>query len=384
MKSIILFLTFLFVSLTAQAYPNFIGHNYTSCLNCHYNPFGGGPLTDYGRAVSATTISSRAFYPKSWDEEKIAYSSGFLFRKPKQNWLRTQINYRGFQLVRNPGSKEAETKQWINMQADARLILKFGENDKFVAVGNLGYAPEPQTTIPGDDQGQWRTREYYMGYRFTPRLGVYAGFMDKIYGLRVIEHIAYSRSLPQVTQNDQTHGAMVHYIGETWEGGAQFFAGNLSQDKDIQMKGYSGTFEKTVFDIHRLGASFLSSKNEYLELTSAAGHARFNLKEGSSVLLELGQTTQKVLSNAEDTTARYGLLQAYLRPVRGVYFLTNVEYIKRNIEEEPYAVRWGPALQTFPIQRLELRLDVYNTRNFAPDASTKDSWMYLFQTHVWL
>ncbi|WPU66120.1 hypothetical protein [Peredibacter starrii] len=384
MKFIVLLLASLFINFTAEAYPNFIGHNYTSCLNCHYNPFGGGPLTDYGRAVSATTISSRALYPKSWDEEKIAYTSGFLFRKPKQNWLRTQINYRGFQLVRNPGSKESETKEWINMQADARVILKFGENDKFVMVGNIGYAPEPQSTVPGKEQGEWRSREYYMGYRITPRLGAYVGLMDKIYGLRVIEHIAYSRALPQVAQNDQTHGATLHYVSEGWEGGAQFFLGNLSQDKDIQMKGYSATFEKTVFDIHRLGASFITSKNDYNELTSVAGHARFNLKEGSALLLELGQTTQKVTLSEEETVARYGLLQAYLRPVRGVYFLTNVEYIKRDIEEKSYAVRWGPALQTFPIQRVELRLDIYNTRNFSPEASTKDSWMYLFQTHLWL
>lgn len=381
---ILLSLFMVFFMAEAWAYPNFIGHSYTSCLNCHYNPFGGGPLTDYGRAVSATTISSRALYPKSWDEEKIAYTSGFLFRKPKRNWLRTQVNYRGFQLVRNPGSTEAETKQWINMQADARMILKFGENDKFVAVGNFGYAPTPQSQLPDDKQSEWRSREYYLGYRFTPRFGVYAGLMDKVYGLRVVEHIAYSRTVPQVTQNDQTHGAVLHYIGETWEGGAQIFQGNLSQDKDIQMKGYSGTFEKTVFDLHRLGLSFLTSQNDYLELVSAAGHARFNLKEGSAVLMELGQTTQKVKNTGDKNTSRYGLLQTSLRPFRGLYFLTNVEYIKRNVDEEPYSVRWGPALQLFPIQRLELRLDVYNTRNFSPESSTKDSWMYLLQTHVWL
>src|SRR5690606_23764750 len=96
-------------------YAHFIGHGYTSCINCHFNPSGGGMLNDYGRAVSATTISSRIFNEKT-DEEKLAYTSGFLFRKPKQEFFRTQVNYRGFQLVRNPGSK-VESKEWINMQA---------------------------------------------------------------------------------------------------------------------------------------------------------------------------------------------------------------------------------------------------------------------------
>ena len=58
--------------------------------------------------------------------------------------------------------------------------------------------------------------------------------------------------------------------------------------------------------------------------------------------------------------------------------------IKNNIEEEPYTIRWGPGVQYFPFQRLELRFDLYNTRNFSTEASTKDNWMYLFQTHVWL
>ena len=110
---------------SSYAYVNYIGHGYTSCLNCHYNPTGGGALNDYGRVVSATLISSGALYPKTWNEEKVAYTSGFLFRKPKQNWLRTQINYRGFQLVNNPGSASKETKSWINMQFDGRAIVKF-------------------------------------------------------------------------------------------------------------------------------------------------------------------------------------------------------------------------------------------------------------------
>jgi hypothetical protein len=383
MKIILILITLLF-NFNVLAYPNFIGHGYTSCLNCHFNPFGGGTLTDYGRAVAATTISSRALYPADRDEEKIAYTSGFLFRKPKQDWVRTQVNYRGFQLVRNPGSKEGEVKQWINMQADARLVLKFGENDKFIAAGNIGYAPEPQSPQVGKKQSEWRSREYYLGYRFTPRFGVYAGLMDKVYGLRVIEHVAYSRTTPQVAQNDQTHGIAAHYVGELWEGGAHFFQGNLDQEEELQMKGFSGTIERTIFGSHRIGASFISSKNEFLKNTSYSGHARFDLKEGSALLMELGQSNLKPQNGKADTTTRYGLLQTYLRPTRGLYLLTNVEYIRRNIDEDPYTVRWGPGVQLFPIQRVELRFDIYNTRNFSPESSTKDSWMYLVQTHIWL
>lgn len=382
MKFIFVF-TLLLFSSQVFAYSNFIGHGYTSCLNCHFNPTGGGPLNDYGRVVSATLISSNAFYPASMTEEQVAHTSGFLFRKPKQDWLRTQVNYRGFQLVNHPGGRK-ETKRWINMQLDARAIVKFGENDRFVAVGNFGYAPSPQTLPTKEKQSDWRSREYYLGYRFTPKVGVYAGLMDKVFGLKVIEHIAFSRTVPQAAQNDQVHGVMAHYLGEKWETTGQFFLGNMGQDENIRSKGASLTTERTIFDNHRLGLSVLKSKNEFFDLSVASLHTRINLKEGSALLAEFGQSSRKTANKSDDRSERYGLLQTYLRPFRGLYFLTNVEYYQANIKEEPYIVRWGPGVQYFPIQRVELRLDVYNTRSFNPSSSAYDSWMYLFQTHLWL
>lgn len=368
-------------STSAWAYPNFIGHGYTSCLNCHFNPAGNGPLNDYGRAISATLISSGSLYPDSWSEEKVAYSSGFLFRKPKQNYVRTQINYRGFQLVRNPGSSSSEVKQWINMQADARLILK-SPSDRFVTVINYGYTPKPTGSEDNDDE--WRSREHYVGYRVTPKFGVYAGLMDKVYGLRVIEHIMVNRTTPQLTQNDQVHGVMAHYLGEKSETFFHGFLGNMSQDENVRMKGGSFMFERTVADVHRLGASVMHSSNDFLKLTSFAAHGRWNLKEGSALLGEIGQTKRTADASFFDKTSRYGLLQTYLRPVRGLYFFTNIEYYQDDIEKEPFFIRWGPGVQWFPIQRLEFRADLQNTRNFSPDSSNKDSWLYLLQAHVWL
>jgi hypothetical protein len=379
---LIFFLLIALCALPSFAYVNFIGHSYTSCLNCHYNPSGGGALNDYGRVVSATLVSSGSLYPKDWSEEKIAYTSGFLFRKPKQNILRTQLNYRGFQLVRDPGSKSNEQKRWINMQADARVILKLGQNDRFIAVLNYGYSPVPETQT--DRQTEWRSREHYLGYRVTPKFGVYTGLMDKTFGLKVIEHTSFSRVTPQATQNDQTHGVMLHYLAELWEGFAHGFVGNLSQDEDLRMKGGSLMGERTVFSNHRLGASAMVQKNNYSDLLSYSAHGKFNLKEGSALLAEIGQTTTKTKNGISEGTARYGLLQTYLRPIRGLYFLTNIEYFKKDVSIDQYLVRWGPGVQYFPIQRIELRFDIYNTRSFDPDASTPDTWSYLFQTHLWL
>src|SRR5690606_34969840 len=197
-----------------------------------------------------------------------------------------------------------EQKRWINMQADARAILKFGENDRFVAVGNFGYAPLPES-MKAAGESERRSREHYLGYKVTPKFGVYAGLMDKVFGIKVIEHIAFSRVAPEVQQNDQTHGVLGHYLGEKWEVFAHGFVGNMTQDEQLRMKGGSLSVERTVFDIHRLGASFMSSKNNFQELLSYSGHARLNLKDGSAVLAEIGQVDRKTENGSDDRTMRY-------------------------------------------------------------------------------
>jgi len=383
MNRLLFILLILFPALS-WAYPNYIGHSYTSCLNCHYNPFGNGPVNDYGRAVSATLISARWLYPKTWTEEDLAEKSGFLFRKPKQDWFRTQVNYRRFRLTRNPGGKN-QTELWITMQADARAIVKFGENDRFIAVFNHGYAPAPLSKVSGvKDEDTWRSREHYVGYKFTPKFGVYAGLMDKVYGIRVVEHIAFSRTFPQVAQNDQTHGVMAHFLNENWEGGFHGFLGNLSQKEDLRMKGGSTMIERTVGGMHRLGFSYLNSSNLYNSLQSYAVHARLNLKEGSSVIAEAGQVSKTITATKEKIDSRYGLLQTYLRPIRGIYVFNNIEYAKADLTDDNYIVRWGPGVQIFPAQRIEFRGDIYNTRVFGPETSVPDSWTLLLQTHLWL
>jgi hypothetical protein len=381
---LILILIFVYVPSLVYAYPQFIGHGYTSCKNCHYNPWGGGALTDYGRATSATLISSRAFYPKAMSEEQIAQISGFLFRQPRQKLVRTQINYRGFQLVNNPGSSKNEQKRWINMQADARLILNFGENNNIFVAGNLGYAPRPSGAPPDEDQSEVRSREHYLGLNFTPKFSLYAGLMDKVYGLRVVEHIAYSRTYTETTQNDQVHGVAAHYLDTNWELGVHGFVGNLQQDQKVQTKGFSLMTERTIFDEHRVGLSLMNSKNEFVNRLSYAAHTKLNFHNGSAILAEVGQTNTKVVSAQDAETGRYALFQTYVRPVRGLYFLTNIEYSEPDVKLKTYNVRIGPGVQYFPIQRLELRFDIYNTRNFNTSAATVDAWMYLLQTHVWL
>mgnify|MGYP005685164455 CR=1 FL=1 len=369
----------------AQAYPNFIGHGYNSCITCHYNPFGNGPINDYGRAVSATAIGSRGFYNDSKPEDLIGQESGFFFKHPENKHFRPFASYRGLLLKRNFG-EESEKTEYIHMQADLNLVVKFGENDKYMGSFSFGYAPIPrslQNTKAADSVKEYRTREHYVGYRPSPSWGVYAGLMDKTYGIRIVEHTSYARTTPQVTMDDQSHGVILHYNNPAFEAGVNVFVGNLTQDADLRMKGFAGTFEYTLLEKNRIGLSAMSEGNDYMDLTAFAAHIRSGIGNGSSLMFEIGKVDKKPKLVSGDKTEYYANFQNHIKATRGVYLLNSVEYYK-NDADKSYRVRFGPSIQYFPMSKVELRADLYNTRNFNQQISTKDRWDLMAQIHLWL
>src|SRR3954465_11324315 len=143
---------FLTASNEAFAYPQFISHGYNSCITCHYNPFGNGPVNDYGRAVSGTAIAGRDFYDENKPEDLIASETAFFFKQSEQKHIRPFIGYRGLLYKANLGEEGSKT-DFIHMQLDANLTVKFGEKDQYIASGTFGYAPIPrslQNTPAGD------------------------------------------------------------------------------------------------------------------------------------------------------------------------------------------------------------------------------------------
>ncbi|TNF30323.1 MAG: hypothetical protein EP319_05625 [Deltaproteobacteria bacterium] len=382
MKKLTVLLFISIFSSSAWAYPHFVGFGYTSCATCHYNPFGNGPLNDYGRALSATAVSAKWFYYDKESEENIANNSGFFGTKPQQTWFRPSFDYRGMVMKRSLG-QDSEDTEMINMQADANLVLKFGEGNKFFVSGTIGYAPEPQSLANSTEEvDKYRSREHYMGYRPIPSLGIYAGLMDKVFGIRIAEHSAYSRSINNLSQNDQSHGLQLHYANPTVEIGAGYFVGNMVQDADIRQKGFSTKIDYIVSHKSSLGVSYLNSQSEFLKNYAAAIHYMGTVGKGSSVLLEMGQNVKTaVLDSTDETKTVYGLGQNYIRASRGFYLLNSIEYMKEQTGE--YRLRFGPGIQIFPLQRWEARFEIYNTRNFSDESSTKDTWDLLMQIHTW-
>ena len=381
---LILFSTLL-LSSKVHAYPNFIGHGYNSCITCHYNPFGNGPINDYGRAVSGTAIGSRIFYDAHKPEDLIAKETGFFFQESTSKHFRPSLNYRGLLLRRNLGQDSAVT-DFIHMQADANLVAKFGKKDQFFMSGTFGYAPVPLALQKSPGAGSiktYRTREHYVAWRPITAWGIYAGLLDKTYGIRVVEHTSYARTTPQMTMDDQSHGIIVHYNNPKYEGGFNVFVGNLAQEAPLRMKGFAGTFEYTLLEKNRVGMSLMSEQNDYLKLNALATHVRAGLSGGNSIIFEMGKVTKTTKQTGADKKEYYANLQNHIETARGVYILNSVEYYK-NAADNSYRVRFGPGLQFFPMSKVEFRTDLYNTRSFTNSSSSPDRWDLMAQIHLWL
>lgn len=343
----------LFASPKAQAYPTFIAYGYGSCLSCHFNPMGNGPLNDYGRAVSATTISGRPPFAKGISEDDLAEMSGVLGRKKLPEWVRVSGDYRWLALASQVDKKA--TWQGIPMQADLATTLKFRE-DTLIASGTIGY----QDTHGNPALESVLSREHYVGARIGEKWGAYAGLMDIAYGVRVPDHESFSRRATSLAQNDQAHGLLAHYTTETFEAGVNPFVGNLYQDEKLRQKGFSATAEYEVATAHRIGASILHSANDFRSRSLLGVHDRMQIREGTGFVAEAGLIRTKTPAPLE-RTGPYLLGQLLSRVARGFHLLGTVEtYANKWSDADARYYRATPGFQWFPMQRLEFRFDVMN------------------------
>jgi hypothetical protein len=377
---------FLLFSKQAFAYPNFIGFAYTSCLTCHYNPMGNGPLTDYGRALGAGVVADRYFYSKDTKEETISENSGFFYSKPKQKWFRASFDYRGLYMKQNFYSDASSKAEIIHMDANLNFVTKFGKKDNVYTSVTIGYAPLPRSAGPnptGADANSFRSREHYIAWRPTPAWGIYAGMLDKTFGIRIVDHTAYSRSITGLAMNDQTHGVLVHYTNKKFEIGVHPFIGNLVQESGVRQVGFSTQFEYTLNQKNRIGASFLNSKSTYLQMNLMAAHSRMAFGKGHSLMVEAGMVSKTELIPGDKVTSQYIMMQNHVRASRGLFALVTAEYLKPNTETENKTLRIGPGFQYFPVQGIEVRADIYNARIFSATSVSEDQWDITGQLHLW-
>ncbi len=365
---------------TAQAYPNAISMDYPSCINCHYHPAGNGTLTDYGRTIGVNSYSAKPFWAPKASEEQIEKYGEFLFPgfNELQKYIRPQFNFRGLEFWNHFNAPNPAPPQWINMETDASVVIRADEDNHLFIAGSLGRVPT------GMGSYDWISRGYYAAWRPSDALGFYAGLMDITYGIKIPDHIAFSREATGLAENDQADSFLVHYLSDNFEVFAQGFIGNLSQSADLRQKGGSFVFEGGPNPGVRYGLDLLYSTNDYRKRVLTGLHTRYKVTEGSAILAEAGMAKYIPYSGAQ-STGFYALLQPSFRLTRGFYWLMTAEAFSQDwLAGTPRILRFSPGFQWFLIPKVEFRTDLELTRTLGVPTGDSDPLDLLMQVSVWL
>lgn len=374
----------LLVSVQAWAYPEFIGYKYTSCLTCHVNGHGNGPLNDYGRALWSAEIAGRLFSGGKSDEQ-LGETAGFLGRKEMPWWFRPAIKARQLNLETSPGS-QLKTNRSILMQFEANGTFFLDKNQDKAVVVTFGYVPVPGrfSTATGSRPPTWISREHYFRWQMVKDLWMYFGMLDKVYGIRTVNHTAYSRAKVGVAQNDQSHSLIAHYIKPTWELTFDIFMGNMFQDAALRQKGFSVLWEYDLKTEWRVGLSALSSANTYVKNSRVGLHSRNGLGYGSAILFELGLINDDpTASGVEALHGYYAYSEVIQRLTRGYHLFIQGQAFKDNmVSGRSDILKAGAGLLIFPMARTEMRIEFENTRQFSTAEVQMDTWAMLYQLHL--
>lgn len=370
---------FLF-SCLSFSYPAWISYGYNNCVACHYNGQGGGSLTDYGKAVWASELTAKNLFASNKSDEELGQNSGFPGAKLLPSQIKPGLKYRGLWFQNNPGLRPGMNK-YITMQADLALALVFDEEGKYVFASSVGYSGHTLRQ-GGEDVSHWISREAFFRWQATEAMQLYFGLMDKAYGVRIVDHTAYSRSLVGLNKNDQTHGLMVQWIKSPWEYTAHIFGGNLSQDSQLRQKGFSFVVEKDIREKWRVGGSGMYSSNNFVSWTRAALHSKLGFSKGNSLISEAGLIQNKPkVSSAQ--TGLYSLFEVTSLLQRGYYLTSQFEYFNQTMStKSPDQTRWSLGLMVFPMPRFEFRSSLVNGRSIQDSNVEGDVWQWQNQLHI--
>ncbi len=373
------FLTISFFSFLnlSQAYPDFIGYGYKSCLTCHYNGAGNGALNDYGRALFHAEIASRSLFSRSLSDERLGELSGFIPGK-ELGRFRPGFKARNLYLVM-PG----QPNRSILMQAEGSLAVHLDADQENILMFSFGYVPKPESKKDDPDIKTWISREHYARIKMGEAWWLYAGMMDKVFGIRQVDHTQFSRVSLGLGMNDQSHGVMLQKVSENYELFAHLFAGNMFQEAELRQKGLSLMYEFDPLETTRMGASALMSQNEFVQWLRLAIHARHSLGRGGAVMAEAGVREDKEKLSSDKKHAIYSYLQSQLPLTRGYFFLSNLEFrFDNSLSSFPNRNRLALGTLMFPAPRTEFRLLAILGRPWQAEGVGEDTWQYQAQFHL--
>lgn len=369
----------------ANAYPEFISYGYTSCLTCHFNGAGGGPLNDYGRGLFAVEIAAKPFFQSKLSDEELGNISGFLGSTPVPFGLKPYAKLRYLGLDNNIDRPPFKTDREILMQASIGMTYPLDSAQKYLISFETGYVPKPIAANPtkAEQNREWISREYYFRWSNARQSWIYFGLLDKVYGIRTPDHSSYSRGYLGLGQNDQAHGIMWHKGFTESEIFIFGYLGNLQQDAELRAKGATVLYEQKANSDRRWGASILYQANDYARQIRIGHHQKLAIEKASAILFEIGGFNDTSIISSGKTEGIYSTLNSTLNLTRGFNMTTQLEYLNDDLQKnDNHKTKAGLGLLIFPMQRVELRTSIVNTKSYSPTKANEDTIAWLGQLHL--
>jgi hypothetical protein len=378
----------------AHAYPWMIRHDYTACAQCHVDPSGGGPLSQYGRAMGEVLLRTQ-YSANAGDDDAAEPGPGGKFlwgALPLPEWLDLGGSLRTMSLTQHVGDAGISSRI-LFMQQDLNATVQAGH---WVASGSLGYEPKGGTLAAitrGPDQNIV-SRFHWIGYRIDEEatMLVRAGRMNLPFGVRDIQHTLTIRTATRTNIDDnQQHGISFSYSGEHLRAEIMAILGNFqTRPDDYRERGYSGYAEWAPLTSLAAGVSsriaHVDLDPQYVVPMWRHAHGIFGRWSTPWKPLVVTSEVDYILDSPKDVPRNagvQGLLQLDLEPWQGIHYQLTGE--AGNFGPHGYAAAYSGwvSFMWFFASHMDIRLDgVFQS---LPSASTRTNAQFLLaQFHLYL
>ena len=375
--ALVLLLAITTTTRRASAYSWMIRHEYSGCVPCHADPSGGGLLTAYGRAQGEILL--RTQYGKQVEDPgKLAE---FLFGVVTlPDALLLGGDAREAALSVKPEGQPA-IKDIFLMQGDLEGQLSVS---RVRANASLGFSQEGAfgASLTRGSKNNIVSRVHWLGVDLGDdnQFLIRAGRMNLPFGLRTVEHVAWTRVYTRTDSNDeQQDGAAFAWNLKGWRGEVMAIAGNFQESPDaFRERGYSGYVELDPIPKLTVGVSSLVTHANIGVDPNGAPLTGDLIRQAHGIFARVVPFKSLVLSVESDFTydsqppsftsgaingaGVVNQLEADFEPIQGVHVIGIGELLERKSDlpylngVDPWFRAWG-AVNWFFAPHADLRFD---------------------------
>ncbi|MBY0414757.1 MAG: hypothetical protein K2Q18_11350 [Bdellovibrionales bacterium] len=338
----------------AHAFSEMVRHNYPNCIACHESPSGGGLLTNYGRTISHSVLST-------WGGEKEARPFyGALDNQYTKNWLNVGGDLRGLQLHTN--SKKAMTGRFIRMQTGIEAAAKFFN---FKIVSFFG-KQETGNMVRGE------SIRHYLMYQPTDEITMRIGRFVPNFGLNIPEHTLATRrglGFDQGTERDQ-YEAM--WNGEKLNASFSVSQSVTNEFKKTKEKAFATQWNYTIFDSYRIGTNVWFGRDNKKSRQIYGVNAVLGFTDKFYYLSEFDYQ-----ANFDKKKGLFHFSKVGYEIVKGFHLLGLEEYRKSDLNDSQTLLNaHGIGAQWFPRPHFDFEA-IWNKRRVAQQSHDYTDYAYL-------